>query len=164
MTKIASAFSFTGIILGLLIHAVPAEAQIARTWVSGASGAVDSNPCTRASPCATFQGAYAKTSAGGEIDVLDGGDFGPLTVNHAITIANDGGGVAGIMPPPAVQAAIYINAGSTDAVVLRGLTINGVNAGSFIVAGVVFTTGASLLLDHCTIEGFSAARESRSRP
>jgi hypothetical protein len=149
MTKIVSSFSAIATSLGLLLHAGGAEATTAaRTWVSGAgSGAA----CTRAAPCATFAAAYAATSPGGEIDVLDGGDFGPLAIYHALTVANDGAGTAAITPPSSGSgSAIFVDAGPTEAVVLRGLSLNGV-ANYY---GVAFVSGASLLIDHCKIQGF----------
>src|SRR4029077_20427541 len=116
------------ILLFTLVHTRAADAQAARTWVSGSSIASDSNPCTRDSPCATFAYALSQTMAGGEIDVLDGGDFGKMTINKAITIANDGPGTAAITPR--WDSGVHINAGASDAVVLRGLTINGLTAGA----------------------------------
>jgi hypothetical protein len=154
MTKIVSAFSFSAAILGLLIHAGAAGATsptLARTWVSGTSAGSDSNPCTRALPCATFLKAYNTTIPGGEIDVLDGGEFGHVTIAHSITIANDGTGTAAITPISAGNG-IDIDAGASDAVVLRGLSLNGVSASSSI--GISFSGGGSLLVDHCKIQGF----------
>jgi hypothetical protein len=136
MTKIVSSFIIITIGLGVLLQVGHAQAQSAMmTWVSGAGS--DSYPCTRASPCATFSAAYAQTAAGGEIDVLDGGDFGPLFIQRALTIANDGAGVASITPGSG--AAIVVNAGTTDAVILRGLTLNGLYTPS---PGIVFQSGA----------------------
>ena len=74
-----------------------------RTWVSATSGS-DSNPCTRVSPCLTFAAALAQTPAGGEIDVLDPGDFGPATINKSVSIYGDAPGVAGAIPSPAPAA------------------------------------------------------------
>jgi hypothetical protein len=150
MAKIVSSFSIIAISLGLLLHAGAAEATTARTWVSGTGS--DSNPCTRAAPCATFATAYAATSAGGEIDVLNGGDYGALTIAHAITIASDGDGAAAITPTGLFSSAFLISAGSADAVVLRGLNLNGAISQN---AGVQFAGGGSLLIDHCEIQGFS---------
>jgi hypothetical protein len=65
-----------------------ANAQATRTWVSGVGD--DANPCSRTAPCKTFAGAISKTAPGGEIDALDPGGFGALTITNAITI--DGGG------------------------------------------------------------------------
>ena len=58
-----------------------------RTWVSGVGD--DANPGSRTAPCKTFAGAISKTTAPGEIDVIDPGGFGAVTITKAITI--DGG-------------------------------------------------------------------------
>ena len=60
----------------LVAQGTPASAQATRTWVSGVGD--DANPCSRTAPCKTFPGAISKTAAGGEINVLDPGGFGPL--------------------------------------------------------------------------------------
>jgi hypothetical protein len=149
MTRIVGAFSLVAITLGVLLHADAAEAVGAlHTWVSGVGA--DANPCTRASPCATFAGAYANTAPGGEIDVLGGGEFGRLTIDHAITIANDGTGTAAITPLTN-GSAIFINAGASDAIVLRGLNLDGAKSG--VIPGVI-VQGGSLLIDHCIIHDF----------
>src|SRR3989449_9047306 len=71
-----------------------ASGQATRTWVSGVGD--DVNPCSRTAPCKTFAGAISKTAAGGEIDALDPGGFGAVTITKAITI--DGSGTfAGIL-------------------------------------------------------------------
>src|SRR6476660_7918994 len=64
-----------------------AQAQATRTWVSGVGD--DANPCSRTAPCKTFAGAISKTFIGGEIDALDPGGFGTVTITKSITI--DGG-------------------------------------------------------------------------
>src|SRR6202034_613565 len=94
MRKIALSIAVLGTILLPVLCTVPAHAQATRTWVSGVGD--DSNPCSRTSPCLTFAGAITKTAAGGEIDALDPGGFGTLTITKSITI--DGGGqVASVM-------------------------------------------------------------------
>ena len=62
----------------------PASAQATRTWVSGVGD--DANPCSRTAPCQTFAGAIAKTTQDGEINCLDPGDFGAVTITKSITI------------------------------------------------------------------------------
>ena len=63
---------------------------------------------------------YSKTAAGGEIDALDPGGFGGVTIIKAITIAQEEGvGEAGILV--AGTNGITVNAGANDVVVLRGL-------------------------------------------
>jgi len=76
MTK--SAFSgLVGPVLALCALISLAHTASMQTWVSGAGN--DSNTCTRTAPCATFAYVYSQTSAGGEIGVLNPGDFGGLT-------------------------------------------------------------------------------------
>ena len=65
-----------------------AHAQATRTWVSGVGD--DANPCSRTAPCKTFAGAISKTAAGGEINVLDPGGFGAVTITKSITISSRG--------------------------------------------------------------------------
>lgn len=104
-----------------------------RTWVSGVGD--DANPCSRTAPCKTFAGAISKTADGGEINVLDPGGFGSVTITHAITI--DGGPVHGGVLNSLVNG-IVINAAATDDVVLRNLDIEGgaSSSGSCAYAGV----------------------------
>src|SRR4029434_3248024 len=61
-----------------------AQAQATRTWVSGVGD--DVNPCSRTAPCKTFAGAISKTAAGGEINCLDPGGFGAVTITKSLTI------------------------------------------------------------------------------
>ncbi len=122
-----------------------------QTFVSATLGS-DSNPCTRMSPCLTFAAALAQTTAGGEIDVLDPGDFGPVTITKAISINSDGSGVAGAIAASGTSG-IVVNAGANDLVNLRGLTFDGVNASG--TSGVVFTSGARLHIENCVLQGFT---------
>jgi hypothetical protein len=154
MTKFATSSSAIAIMLGVLLHAGAAGATSARTWVSGATG-LDSNPCTRSAPCATFSQALSQTTPGGEIDVLDGGEFGQVSIVHSITIANDGVGVATITPASG-RNGVNVTTAPSDAVVLRGLTINGINAGP-ATEGIEATGEGSLLVDHCLIKGFQGS-------
>jgi hypothetical protein len=98
-----------------------ANAQATRTWVSGVGD--DANPCSRTAPCKTFAGAISKTAPCGEIDALDPGGFGAITITKSITI--DGTGtLAGILA--SLTTGVIINVGATtDVVTLRGLSING---------------------------------------
>ena len=124
-----------------------------RTWVSATSGS-DSNPCTRVSPCLTFAAALAQTPAGGEIDVLDPGDFGPATINKSVSIYGDAPGVAGAIPSPGTSG-IVVSAGSSDVINLHGLVFDGVNASG--TSGVVFTSGARLNINQCVFQGFTTS-------
>jgi hypothetical protein len=126
----------------------PALAERGHTFV--ASYGNDSNPCTFGSPCKTFQGAYAATAAGGEITAIDSAGFGPMVIGHAITITSPDGVEAGIAAA-AGDNAITIIAGSSDAVVLRGLTLDGSGTA---YNGVVFNSGLSLTVTNCVVQNF----------
>ncbi len=63
---------FLATLLAFGLYAVPAQA-LTRTFVSTAGK--DTNDCDRDKPCRTFAGALVKTTRGGEIDVLDPGDY-----------------------------------------------------------------------------------------
>src|SRR5476649_2969473 len=82
MCRIALLALFVGLIP--VFAATPAQAQATRTWVSGVGD--DVNPCSRTAPCKTFPGAISKTAAGGEINCLDPGGFGAVTITKAITL------------------------------------------------------------------------------
>src|SRR5689334_12329990 len=76
------------VLAGLSIgFAAPASAQATRTWVSGVGD--DANPCSRTAPCKTFAGAISKTAAGGEINCLDPGGFGAVTITKSISLICD---------------------------------------------------------------------------
>jgi hypothetical protein len=124
-----------------------------QTFVSATLGS-DSNPCTRMSPCLTFAAALAQTNAGGEIDVLDPGDFGPVTIAKSVSIYGDAAGVAGAIPSPGTSG-IVVSAGSSDSINLRGLIFDGVNASG--TSGVVFLSGARLHIENCVFLGFTAS-------
>jgi hypothetical protein len=129
-----------------------AQAQATRTWVSGVGD--DANPCSRTAPCKTFAGAIPKTAAGGEIDALDPGGFGALTITKAITIDGGGGQVASVLASG--TNGINVSAGPTDVVTLRNLRINGiVSPAGGGLNGVQYNSGAALHVENCYIFGFT---------
>lgn len=132
----------------LLIAAASAHAQSTQTWVSGVGD--DANPCSRTAPCRTFIAALARTAPGGEISVLDPGSFGAVNITNSITI-NGGSTLAGILSSG--TNAVVVNAGPTDVVILRGLSINGAGAG---LNGIKYLAGATLVIEHCSVYGFTS--------
>src|SRR5438128_4271429 len=93
----AALFAATTLALASLGHA-----QANRTWVSGVGD--DVNPCSRTAPCKTFAGAISKTADPGEIDALDPGGFGAVTITKSITI--DGSGTFASILSSGVQGVI----------------------------------------------------------
>ncbi|BAM87549.1 outer membrane protein B [Bradyrhizobium oligotrophicum S58] len=148
MRKLISSIGYLCAAL-LILASTGAHAQATRTWVSGVGD--DVNPCSRTAPCKTFAGAISKTAAGGEIDVLDPGGYGAVTITKSITI--DGGGTLASILASATNG-INVNAGAADVVILRNLSING--AGTTLgLNGINFRTGRKLIVENCTIENFS---------
>ncbi len=129
------------------------NAQATRTWVSGVGD--DANPCSRTAPCKTFAGAISKTAPGGEIDALDPGGFGALTITKSITLDGGGGQVASVLV--AGTNGIVVAAQPTDVVIIRNLRLDGLlgggnaNAG---LSGIRFISGKSLTVENCVIFGF----------
>jgi hypothetical protein len=138
-------------LLGLCLTAAPAHAQLARTFVSSATG-TDANDCNRLTPCRTFQTAHDKTLANGEITVLDPGGYGAVTIKKAISIINDGVGEAGVLVSGGATG-ISVKAGPTDSVSLRGLTIKGIGFGGG--TGIHFSTGRSLTIENCVVRNLT---------
>lgn len=144
----AAGFALASAFVAML--GLPAHATITRAWVSGKG--VDQASCGPiASPCRTLQYVHDNIIAsGGEIDVLDPAGYGSVAITKALNIVNDGVGVAGVLAS-ANAAAVAINAGPNDDVVLRGLTIEGANVGT---NGVAFHSGRSLTIDRCVTQNF----------
>ena len=125
-----------------------AYAQASRTWVSGVGD--DANPCSRTAPCKTFAGAISKTAAGGEIDTLDPGGFGAVTITKSITIDGVGGGESSVLVSG--TNGIVISALSTDIITLRNIQVNGIGSG---LHGVKVLTAGRVNLDNVAIFGFT---------
>jgi hypothetical protein len=135
-------------VLFVAFFASASMAQVQRTFVSGLGS--DANLCTRTAPCRTFGQAISQTNAGGEVIVLDSAGYGPVTITKAVSL----------IAPPGVYAGISvfsgdgigIQAGSSDTVILRGLTVN--NQGS-TGNGIDFTAGGTLHIESCVVSGFT---------
>src|SRR5438046_4293509 len=104
----------------IVFTSASASAQATRTWVSGVGD--DANPCSRTAPCKTFAGAISKTAAAGEINCLDPGGFGAVTVTKSLTISCEAG-TAGVLVSG--TNGIIFNAAATDYLFLKGLDIEG---------------------------------------
>jgi len=133
----------------VLAGSVPANAQATRTWVSGVGD--DVNPCSRTAPCKTFAGAISKTATNGEINVLDPGGFGGVTITKSITI--DGQPfLAGVLVSG--TSGITVN-GSGIVVTLRNLTIDG--ADDTGTSGIKLLAASALNIENCSIFEFNTA-------
>ena len=137
----------------VLLSTTLISAQATRTWVSGVGD--DANPCSRTAPCKTFAGAISKTAPGGEIDALDPGGFGALTITKSITLDGGGGQVASVLV--AGTNGIVVAAGASDVVIIRNLRLDGLLGGGNANAGIngiSFISGKALTIENCVIFGF----------
>lgn len=138
--------------------AVSANAQATRTWVSGVGD--DANPCSRTAPCKTFAGAISKTASNGEINVLDPGGFGAVTITKPISIIADGD-IGGILSASTNGIIINISPVSFPTpprrVFLEGLKIDGAGTG---LNGIRILSADSVhisntdILNHRGVTGF----------
>ncbi|HEY0570963.1 MAG TPA: hypothetical protein VGD16_05450 [Enterovirga sp.] len=125
-----------------------AHAQATRTWVSGVGD--DANPCSRTAPCKTFAGAISKTAIAGEINCIDSGGFGAVTITKSMAIVCDNV-EAGI----AATGTNGINVNGAGIVVfLSGLDIEGYGTG---INGINFIQGATLNVKNTILRGFQAS-------
>jgi hypothetical protein len=137
-----------GSFLFVALFAPDSMAQLQRAFVSGLGN--DGNPCTRTAPCRTFAQAISQTNAGGEVVVLDSAGYGPATITQAVSITAPLGVHAGISVFSGIG--ITINAGPSDVVILRGLTITSQDTSGG--SGILFASGFKLHVESCIVDGF----------
>jgi hypothetical protein len=143
MNKFRFTIKMLAIATFLFAFASISQAQATRTWVSGVGD--DANPCSRTAPCKTWAGAISKTADCGEIDALDPGGFGAVTITKSITL--DGTGtMASILNSG--TTGIIVNAPSDKVITIRGLSINGACTG---IRGINFIQGAVLNVEDSVI-------------
>jgi hypothetical protein len=140
--------------------AAPADAQPAqanRTWVSGTGD--DTFACSRTAPCKTFAAAIAQTAPNGEINCLDAGGYGTLTIQQSVTI--DCTGTFGSILAGSGVAGVTINipSGGADTlrtVRLRGLSISGAGTNTRAgTRGINILAAAAVFLEDLVISDFS---------
>lgn len=152
MNKFRFTVNAVAAIVFTLAFASLAQGQATRTWVSGVGD--DVNPCSRTAPCKTWAGAISKTAANGEIDALDPGGFGAVTITKSITLdGTKGAGFGSILS--ASTSGVIVNDSATATpntviVTLRNLSIDGAGNGTF---GVRFISGKSLIVEDSQIFG-----------
>ena len=136
----------------------PAGAQATSTWVSGLGD--DANPCSRVAPCKTFAAAISKTASGGEINCIDSGMFGAVTIAKSITI--DCGKTFGWVVNTGSNG-ILINAAPTDLVRLRNLSVEGGGAGE---NGITILAADTVHIEDVIVNGQRQAgiRDVRAGP
>ncbi len=142
-------YLFTKLFFCILLFSISNSvlSQATRTWVSGVGD--DVNPASRTAPCKTFAGAISKTATGGEINAIDPGGYGAVTITKSITI--DGGGTfASILS--SLTNGVIINAGPTGVVILRRLNINGAGNG---INGIKIISAKKVIIENCNLFNFT---------
>jgi hypothetical protein len=138
----------------LFLSVGAANAQATRTWISGVGD--DANPCSRTAPCKTFAGAISKTAMGGEIDCLDPGGFGAVTITKSMTLDCEPQSNGSILTSG--TAGVVINTASesgSPVVNLIGLEFQGIyRSGSPGTAGVNIVSAAKVSIIDCKFLGF----------
>jgi hypothetical protein len=157
MNKFRFTLNALVIAISMFAFASMAQAQASRTWVSGVGD--DANPCSRTAPCKTFAGAISKTAVNGEINCLDPGGFGAVTITKSITIDCHevfasilNAGTNGINIPFDNFTAV----GETrKSVRLRNLNFNGFDSGliALSISGSSGTTGTKVFVEDCMMDG-----------
>jgi hypothetical protein len=104
-------------------------------------------------PCKTFAGALLNTAPGGEIDALDPGGYGAVTITKAITIDGGGGQVASVQVSGTNGIVISANQ-SSDVVILRNLRLNGLGTGASSPAGIKVLSAARVSIENVDVFGF----------
>jgi hypothetical protein len=153
--------------LAPVLLSAPAYAQASRTWVSGVGD--DLSPsCSRTAPCKTFAAAISLTDTNGEINCIDPGGFGNLTITKSITI--DCTGTFGSILANGVNG-ITINLNTNPdplkSVVLRGLSLNGTGGGGQGgLKGVSILSASVVTLDNVVIMNFAqqGVADARTTP
>ena len=158
MTKLRFALTAFAVTAFIALASSSASAQATRTWVSGVGD--DANPCSRTAPCKTFAGAISKTAANGEIDALDPGGFGAITITKSITIDGTTGQGFGSILASGTNGVVVNDSlsGSPGTIIvrLRNLSIHGAssNPATSGIVGVAIFSAKTVHVEGCTIAGF----------
>jgi hypothetical protein len=167
MNKFRFTLTAIAVMAFTLMVSSAAQAQATRTWVSGVGD--DVNPCSRTAPCKTWAGAISKTFINGEIDALDEGGFGTLTITKSITIEGTFGSGFGSTLASGTNG-FTINLGAANVndplriVRLRNLSITGIGASGAVgtrtgINGINISTlntaAINVFVENCLVTDFS---------
>ncbi len=144
MTFRAVAFTVVSVALASV-----AQAQAPQTFVSAQKGD-DANPCTLADPCRSVERALSEVQAGGDVIIVDSGDYAPFVIKQSVTVNAAPGVHAGVEGDP--YQAVTVSVGPADVVVLRGLSLS--RSGLSSQSGIRVTDAGTLHVENCVIDGF----------
>lgn len=154
MSRKNSLWAAAAVVSTLFALSAPAHAQATRTWVSGVGN--DADPCSRTAPCKTFAGAIIKTATNGEINCIDNGGYGTVTITKSITIDCHETEASILTGDSGTGIVINIAAGDPKdplrTVRLRNIGISGIGIG---IAGVSIQAAAAVILEDMSITGLT---------
>src|SRR4051812_5410356 len=139
--------------VALLVYGMPTVVLAAPAKIFVASYGNDANSGSPASPKRSFQAAHDAVAAGGGIVALDTAGYGALNIAKSVSVIVPPG-INGFVTVPAGNDGITIQAGSTDAVSLRGLVIEGGGTGGSR-KGITAASVGNLSIEDCTVRSFN---------
>jgi len=136
-----------------LFLSATAHAQLFRAYLDPSGN--DGNPCTLAQPCRLLPAALTAVASGGEIWMLDSGNYntGPVAVTKSVTILAVPGALGSVV---ALGGDAFVIATPGVKVALRNLVIVPFPGGGG-ANGVNMTDGAALTLENCLVANLPLA-------
>src|SRR2546423_1063573 len=118
-------FLVAAVAVSLVVLAGVSTAQAAAARVFVSVNGTDAGDCSNVNnPCRTLDFAIAAVNAGGEVIVVTTGSYAGANITKSVKIDVPTGVVAFSASP------ITINAAASDVVVIRGMTLKAVTAGT----------------------------------
>lgn len=133
-----------GLLYAVVFCTVPACASPSVVYV--AFNGSDSSPsCSRPAPCKTITHALTVVATGGVVDIVASGSYDTFTITKAVSVEADQGVVATITIPSG-GTGITINAGSSDTVTLKRLSVWGSAVNE---VGIEANAAQSITIEDC---------------
>ncbi len=135
----------SALLAGALALALPAPAQLFRAYLSSTGS--DANPCTLVAPCRLLPAALNAVVGGGEVWMLDSGNYNTsyVPVTKSVSILAVPGAVASIVATP-VSGGLFLYTAGVD-VTLRNLVFTTTTGGNGVAMS---TVGVNLRVEGCT--------------
>ena len=134
-------FALTFCIVAVVLHSTAARAADNTRYVSITGS--NANNCTLAAPCRSLQRGINTTPTGGELRILQSGDYGVnANVSRSMTISANG---------QTVYLANPITINGDVVVALRGLVLNGQGTTE---SGILITSASAVHIESCVIHHF----------
>ena len=141
-------------LLAVLTLSVAVQAQNTRAYV--AKSGDNANQCSDTSPCQTVTKALSVVDPGGQVVIIESGDYDKFTISKSVTVAAAAGVNAAVVASGQTYAVHFIGTTAADAVTLRNLEFKGVGDPTNLI-GVLNSSAGTLNVDGCIFSGFDNA-------